>query len=247
MSGERATQPEAGMIDPFEDHCWKDVVPADVLEIYKHYRREVFVGPNPALLIIDLYNLSYYGGPKPVSDVVKEFPSACGVNAFNAIEPTKKLIAAARTAKLPIFYTTGDTRAASKPGAISATNRRSASMKPQDMEIWPDFAPLPGDVVITKQRASGFYGTPLTAHLTQLGVTSLIVIGTSTSGCVRASAVDAYSNGYHVTMAEECCFDRSDLSHKINLFDLHHKYADVMKTNEIIAQLGDRRRAEAAQ
>ncbi len=235
------------MIDAFEDHCWKDVVPADVLDIYRHYRRDVFVGPRPALLIIDLYNLSYYGGPKPVSEAVKEFPSACGVNAYNAIEPTKKLIAAARAAGLPIFYTTGDTRPASKPGKITATNRRGAGMKPEDMEIWPDFAPQAGDVVITKQRASGFYGTPLTAHLTQLGVRSLIVIGTSTSGCVRASAVDAYSHGYHVTMAEECCFDRSDLSHKINLFDLHHKYADVMNTGEIIAHLKGSRVMEAAQ
>jgi nicotinamidase-related amidase len=235
------------MSDDFEDHCWKDVVPADVLEIYKHYKRETFVGPRPAVLVVDLYNLSYYGGPKPVSEVVKEFPSACGVNAHAAIEPTKRLLAAARAAGLPIFYSTGDTRAASRPGAITATNRRSGGPKPEDMEIWPDFAPAPGDVVITKQRASAFYGTPLAAHLTQLGVRSLIVIGTSTSGCVRASAVDAYSHGYHVTMAEECCFDRSDLSHKINLFDLHHKYADVMKTEQIIAHLKGERLMEAAQ
>ena len=235
------------MTDRFEDHCWKDVVPADVIEIYKHYKREVFVGPNPALLIIDLYNLSYYGGPRPVAEVVKEFPSACGVNAYNAIEPTKKLIAAARAARLPIFYTTGDTRPATRPGAIKATNRRSGGHADKDMEIWPDFAPQPGDVVITKQRASGFHGTPLATHLTQLGVRSVIVLGTSTSGCVRASAVDAYSHGFHVTMAEECCFDRSDLSHKVNLFDLHHKYADVMKTGEIIAHLEAGKLLEAAQ
>jgi maleamate amidohydrolase len=92
-------------------------------------------------------------------------------------------------------------------------------------------------VVITKQRASAFYGTPLTAHLTQLGVQTLIVCGESTSGCVRASAVDAYSHGYHVVLVEECCFDRSPLSHKINLFDLHHKYADVMHVGEVAEQL----------
>ena len=61
--------------------------------------------------------------------------------------------------------------------------------------------------------------------------------GESTSGCVRASVVDAYSYGYHVTVAEECVFDRSDLSHKINLFDMHHKYADVMVLDEIVAHL----------
>jgi nicotinamidase-related amidase len=92
--------------------------------------------------------------------------------------------------------------------------------------------------VITKQRASGFFGTPLQAHLQQLGIRSLIVCGESTSGCVRASSVDAYSLGFHVTLAEECCFDRSLLSHKVNLFDLHHKYCDVMHTDDIVAHLG---------
>ena len=91
--------------------------------------------------------------------------------------------------------------------------------------------------MIYKQRASAFYGTPITAHLTQLGVRTLIICGESTSGCVRASAVDAYSNGFHVVLVEECCFDRSLLSHKINLFDMHHKYADVLHIDEVVAHL----------
>jgi nicotinamidase-related amidase len=225
------------MVDTFEDHCWKDLIPADVLEIYSHYKREVKVGPRPALLAIDLYNMAYRGGARPVSEVVKDYPSSCGIHAWNAIEPTKRLFAAARKAKLPIFYTTGDTRGASKPNLIKATNRRASAALPDDSEIFAEFAPQPGDVVITKQRASGFYGTPLSAHLTQLGVQSIIVIGESTSGCVRASTVDGYSAGYHMTMVEECCFDRSEISHKVNLFDLHHKYADVMKVDEVIRAL----------
>ena len=92
-------------------------------------------------------------------------------------------------------------------------------------------------MVITKQRASAFFGTPLQAHLTQLGVRTVIICGESTSGCVRASAVDAYSYGFHVVLAEECCFDRSVLSHKINLFDLHHKYADVLHVDQVEAHL----------
>ena len=64
---------------------------------------------------------------------------------------------------------------------------------------------------------------------------------------MRASTVDGYSAGYHMTTAEECCFDRSDMSHKVNLFDLHHKYADVMKTTEIVAHLERLQPAEAAQ
>jgi maleamate amidohydrolase len=226
------------MTKAFEDHCWKDVVGDDVLEIYKHYERRTAVGPRPALLAIDLYELAYQGGPRPVSEVAKTYPSSCGVNAWQAIEPTKRLLAAARAAGCPIIYTTADTRANTRPAAITATKRSGVSLDPELYAIRPEFKPQGGDVVITKQRASAFFGTPLSAHLTQLGVQSLIVIGESTSGCVRASAVDGYSHGYHVTIAEECCFDRSELSHKINLFDLHHKYADVMGVDEVIAHLG---------
>ena len=72
----------------------------------------------------------------------------------------------------------------------------------------------------------------------QMGVDSLIICGESTSGCVRASTVDAYSYGFHNVVVEECTYDRSMLSHKVNLFDLHHKYADVMHVEEVIAHLG---------
>ncbi|MDB5651685.1 MAG: isochorismatase hydrolase [Hyphomicrobiales bacterium] len=233
------------MVDAFEDHCWKDIIPDDVLELYTHYKRDLYIGPRAALLAIDLYELAYQGGPNPVSEVAKEFPSSCGINAWKAIEPTKKLFAAARAAGLPIFYTTGDTREGSKPSAIKATNRRGGMGSADAFTIRPEWAPQSSDVVITKQRASGFFGTPLTAHLTQLGIDTIIIIGESTSGCVRASTVDGYSNGYHMVMVEECCFDRSEISHKVNLFDLHHKYADVMKVDEVVATLASRRVPEA--
>ena len=221
----------------FEDHCWKDVVPPDVLDLYSHYAREVFVGPAPGLLAVDLYELAYQGGNRPPAELHRQFPSSCGSYAYAAIAPTQRLFAAARRAAIPIFYTTTDTRADSLPQAVRATKRQSAPREDALYAIRPEFKPQPGDVVIVKQRASAFFGTPLVAHLTQLGVRTLIVCGESTSGCVRASAVDAYSHGCHVVLAEECCFDRSALSHKINLFDLHHKYADVMHVGEVVAHL----------
>jgi maleamate amidohydrolase len=136
-----------------------------------------------------------------------------------------------------VFYTTQDTWPDSLPARITATRRQNAARDPALYAIKAEFKPQAGDVVITKQRASGFYGTPLMAHLTGLGIRTVIVCGESTSGCVRASAVDAYSNGFHVVLVEECCFDRSLLSHKVNLFDLHHKYADVMHVDEVVAHL----------
>jgi nicotinamidase-related amidase len=224
-------------MDRFEDHCWKDIVDEELLEIYRHYQRDTYIGDRPALLAIDLYNLVYQGGPLPVREVAKQFPSACGEHAWNAIEPTKRLFAAARALGLPVIYTRGETRPDARPGRVRATNRQVKKEAPDGMEIHEAFRPEPGDLVIHKQRASGFYGTPLAANLTMLGVNSLIVCGESTSGCVRASVVDAYSHGFHTVVVEECVFDRSVLSHKVSLFDLHHKYADVMHLDEVLDRM----------
>jgi len=221
------------MPDSFEDHCWKDVVSPEILEIYQEYHRETYMGRSPGLLAIDLYNLVFEGGARPVLEVVKEFPSSCGIYAWNAIKPTQELFALARAKNIPVIYTTSETRKEAKPAAVHATNRRIRQLKTNAYEIHEAFKPEPGDLVVYKQRASGFFGTPLVAHLTRMGIDSLIVCGESTSGCVRASVVDAYSYGFHVVLVEECCFDRSILSHKVSLFDLHHKYADVMHLDEV--------------
>lgn len=222
------------MARDFEDHCWKDVVSPEILKVYEHYHREVFVGPRPALLAIDLYNLVYKGGAKPPHEISGDYPSTCGVYAWNAIEPTERLFAAARAAGIPIFYTTSP----SGDGHVYATNRQAGlGRSDDDFGIYEAFAPQPGDIVIVKERASGFFGTPLIAHLTRLGISSLVICGESTSGCVRATSVDAYSHGFHSTLVEECVFDRSELSHKISLFDLHHKYADVMGVDEVETHL----------
>lgn len=226
----------------FEDHCWRDIVPPEMLKIYEPYRREVFVGPRPALLAIDLYNLVYRGDPsRQPHELVDEFPNSCGRHAWEAVAPTRRLFALCREAGLPVLYVTGSAR---KGRARSTERREGLDVGDGAMEIHPAFAPRAGDVVIRKERASAFHSTPLAAHLTPLGVSSLIVCGESTSGCVRASVVDAYSNGYHVTIVEECVFDRSELSHKINLFDMHHKYADVMTLDDVAAHL-ERDRAAA--
>jgi nicotinamidase-related amidase len=221
----------------FENHCWKDITSAEVLELYSHYERELFVGPSPALLAIDLYELAYEGGNRPISEITKIYPSSCGEHAWAAIEPTTKLFEAARSAAIPVFYSTMDVRPNSRPTGLTATKRRMPRNDAEAYAIRPEFKPQLNDVVITKQRASAFFGTPLQAHLTQLGVRTVIICGESTSGCVRASAVDAYSYGFHVVLVEECCFDRSLLSHKVNLFDLHHKYADVLQIGEVESHL----------
>lgn len=221
------------MTRDFEDYCWKDVVDPEILEIYRAYHREIHVGSRPAILAIDLYKKAYQGGGRPVREVNRTFPGSCGENAWNAVAPTQALFGAARNAGVPIIYTT---RRLDMTG-VHSTNRRFRKESQDLYAIIDELAPQPQDLVIYKERASGFFGTPLIVHLRRLGVESLIVCGESTSGCVRATTVDAFSYGFHTVVVEECTFDRSPLSHKVNLFDLHHKYADVMHIEEVVAHL----------
>lgn len=223
-------------IEAFEDHCWQGHIPEDVIALYSAYRRETFVGPKPAILAIDLFDMAYEGGPLPIPEVTATYPSSCGIHAWEALPHTKSLLETARRAGIPIFYSMGDTAPNAKPANISATLRKKRSGM-EGYKLRADVGPQEQDVIIRKQRASAFFGTPLASHLTQLRVDTVIVFGQSTSGCVRASVVDGFSHGFHMVMAEECCFDRSSLSHRVNLFDLHHKYADLMKTAEITAEL----------
>src|SRR5258708_26374864 len=123
----RSLNQERNLDDPFEDHCWKEIIPADVIELYSSYRREVGVGPSPALVAIDLYELVYQGGAKPVPQVMKAYPNSCGEHAWAAIAPTKRLFAAARAAGLPVFYSTRDTRPPSQPENVRATRRHGMS------------------------------------------------------------------------------------------------------------------------
>lgn len=80
------------MTDGFENHCWIDMIPSDVIEVYKQYRREIYVGPSPALVAIDLYELAYQGGAKPPVELQGTYPSSCGQYAHAAIEPTRRLL-----------------------------------------------------------------------------------------------------------------------------------------------------------
>jgi maleamate amidohydrolase len=103
--------------------------------------------------------------------------------------------------------------------------------------IVPDIAPAPQDLVVGKQKPSAFHGTPLLGYLIQFGCDGVIVTGTTTSGCVRATVVDAFSTNYHVAVVEDGCADRSQASHAINLYDMNAKYADVIGSAEVIAYI----------
>jgi nicotinamidase-related amidase len=206
-------------------------------------------GKRPALLIVDV-NYNFCGDrPEPILESIKRWRNSCGEEAWTGVKAIKRLLAAGRAKGLPVIYTTGVRRPDNwDSGSWAWKNNRtrerasaSTSASTTGLSgdvIVPDIAPEPRDIVIHKQKPSAFYGTPLVSYLTLLGADSVILAGTTTSGCVRATVLDAFSNNYRVTLVEEGCFDRSQASHAINLCDMHAKYADVVKLEEVVAFIG---------
>jgi maleamate amidohydrolase len=199
-------------------------------------------GERPALLVVDV-NYGFVGDkPEPILESIKRWMNSCGEDGWKAVAVIKKLIAAARAKGVPVLYTTGVRREDGwDQGAWAYKNSRVTSdymgLQPNKLKsnvIVPDIAPGPRDIVIGKQKPSAFYGTPLLGYLVQLRCDSVLVTGTTTSGCVRATAVDAFSANFRVTVVEDGCADRSQISHAVNLCDLNAKYADVVASQEVI-------------
>lgn len=204
--------------------------------------RRIGLGRRPALLLIDLYRWVFGDKPEPLIDAIKNWPGSCGLAAWEAVPHLQRLLGLAREVGLPVVHMTGledsgmlgwseALRGADKRGPGTPERRRGR------YDIVEQVAPIAGEVVLRKSTPSAFNGTPLLAHLNALGVDSLIVCGESTSGCVRASVVDACSFRYRVTVVEECVFDRHQAAHAINLFDMHQKYADVLSLAEVEAHV----------
>jgi maleamate amidohydrolase len=202
-------------------HVWDDIVTEPMAMIYRAYARPLGLGARPAVLAIDLYNLAFAGGARPPHELQEEFRATCGEYAYAAIEPITQVLSAARQHGVPVLHAV----MGSPRSGISPTTRTSTATA-ADRDFYPGLGPVDGEVVIEKERASAFYGTQLVAELVSRGIDTVIVVGESTSGCVRASVVDGHSNGFHMVTVEDAVFDRAWLTHQVNLFDLHHKYAD---------------------
>lgn len=201
-------------------------------------------GKRPALLVIDV-SYGFAGDkPEPILDSIKRWSNSCGAESWDAIAVINKLAAGFRAKKLPVLYTTGQNREDGwDVGSWAWKNTRTGESLPKPSRtldanaIVAEIAPQPQDVVIYKQKPSGLFGTNLSAYLTLLGADSVVVTGTTTSGCVRATVIDAFSQNFRVAVAEDGCFDRSQASHAINLCDMHAKYADVMPAAEVLAHI----------
>jgi nicotinamidase-related amidase len=200
------------------------------------------LGERPVVLVVDM-NYAFCGDKdEPITESVKRWRNSCGHDAWVALPILRRLLDAARTKKLPIVYTTSGIRKDGwDRGAWGWKNRRASEGAVRNNingnEIMPQIAPQPTDIVIEKLKPSAFFATPLISYLTQLRADSLIVTGTTTSGCVRATVIDGFSYNFRQAVVEDCCFDRYSLSHVANLFDMNAKYADVVSSDGVISYI----------
>jgi nicotinamidase-related amidase len=187
------------------------------------------LGERPALVVVDI----------SVGFTDPESPLACDLE--HVVDAVGLLVAAARRADVPVVYTTvaydeeGKRRAAAFIEKVPALMTLEAGSR--WVEIDPRIAPQPGEPVLRKLHASAFFETELAGLLAAAGCDSVIVAGASTSGCVRATAVDALQHGYRTVVPREAVGDRNADAHEANLYDIDAKYGDVVPLAETLAQL----------
>ena len=204
-------------------------VPGD-LDVYvkQGFGLRVGFGARPALLIIDFINA--FNNPEQLG----------GGNVHEAIDNTAQLLALARHLDLPIAFTS---HVYAEDGSDDNVFLRKLPgtriLRPgmSETEIVSELEPRPGERVIRKHYPSGFFGTDLASWLTVRGADTAIVTGCTTSGCVRATVVDAMCHGFRPIVPKECSGDRAMGPHEANLFDMDQKYADVMPLEEVRAEL----------
>jgi maleamate amidohydrolase len=176
-------------------------------------------GKKPALLIVDVVQ-AYLDPESPLYAAAED-----------ALASNVRLLAAARTAGIPVIFPNVDYQAGGMDGGLfyRKVPALKAFLKGSPMgDFPPELQPGANELVVTKQYASAFFGTSLAATLTSLGVDTLLVTGFSTSGCVRATALDTLQHGFIPIVVRDACADRHPAPHEANLFDLQAKYAEVV-------------------
>jgi nicotinamidase-related amidase len=198
-------------------------------------KRNLPIGPNVAVLIIDM-------SPIFVDELL--FPRAEKGTGKQCVQAIKGFLHGIRDLELPIIYTTGYVfRSEAESGAWmyrfpqDQRHRVSAMDSPELHEIVEDIAPREENLVILKEKPSAFFGTQLQSVLNHHRADTVIITGMSTSGCVRATAVDAFSLNYKVVIPSDCVADSRRVSHEIALYDIDAQSGDVRPTAEVIEAL----------
>lgn len=216
---------------------WSERLPpedAAALAGYSSRDKVVSTAVTPVLMVIDVVE-SFVGPNVPIAEAQKVSRKACGDRAWIAIPAIIGLIEAFRARDLSIVYTRGDPL----QRHIGPATRRPDAARDGSLsnEFQAEIGPTPNDIILPKVKASAFFGTPLHAFLTKKDHRTIVLTGCTTSGCIRATAVDGTSNGFGVLVAEDAVFDRSAISHDVALIDIDAKYGSVLPSAEIIALL----------
>lgn len=218
---------------------WADVISEEELRAYAAagFGRPSGLGKRPALLIIDVQYRTVGTKREPFWKAIEEFPTSCGDVGWAAIDHIVPLLALFRERGWPVMYPCVAPKVAHEGGRLAEKVPAIMNIAAKGYEFVQEIAPVAGDVVLPKKHPSAFFATALCSHLIDKQADTVIVVGCSTSGCVRGTVVDAFSYNFKVAVPYECSFDRSITSHKVNLFDLGQKYADVLSTADLIEKL----------
>jgi nicotinamidase-related amidase len=222
---------------------WDNFISDQDREIYAQsgFGASVGLGERPALLIIDAQYRTTGENAVPIQEAMKEYPTAVGEAAWKAVEKIEVLLSVFRDKGWPVMYAQGErtglqegARYTDKIPSLGAEFNLPGSRGAQIVE---SLEPLDSDVIIYKRFPSIFFGTNLVTQLVNAGADTIIVVGCTTSGCVRGTVVDGMSYGFRCVVPEDCVWDRGEASHAINLFDISQKYADVMPMEDLIPVL----------
>ena len=203
---------------------------AEAREVYAKARlgESVTLGSRPAVLVVDF------------SCGFTDPECTLGADMTEQVEATKRLLDAARAKGLPVIFTTIGFEPSLKDGGLwleKAPALGDLQIGGRWVEIDPRLEPQEGETIVVKKGASAFFGTNLAAILISQGIDSVVLCGATTSGCVRATAIDLLQYGWPTLVPRECVGDRAKAPHEANLFDIQAKYADVVPLEDALAYL----------
>ena len=200
------------------------------------------IGSKPVLLIIDVQYRTSGSSSKPFWESIKEYPTSCGEVAWRAIENITKILRTFRESNWPVIYPHVAPKKLYDGGQLAAKVPKIMNISEEGYKFVKEIEPIEKDILIPKKHPSAFFGTSLSSYLVDLKADTLILTGCTTSGCIRASVLDAFSLNYKIVVPEDAVYDRSFTSHAINLFDISEKYADVMTSNQLEVKLKELRK-----
>jgi maleamate amidohydrolase len=199
------------------------------------FTRRLAPGASPALLVVDFVR----------AYLVEDSPLFGGDGCLSALRGARALLEGARQSGIPVLHTNVEYDPGGRNGGVffrkvPALGCFERGKRPDLAAFAEGLEPLPGETVITKQYASAFFGTALAPELTALGCDTVLIAGVSTSGCIRATALDCCQHGFIPLVVREAVGDRAPGPHEANLFDLQAKYAEVVTLESALAYLAGR-------